>query len=626
MDPSHLRSPVLWVKGPNGSVQDADIVTVLGECLRVRLDLDRRSDDLPMCGTIEFDSLYNAEKAYATVKNQVFTQQGALNLHLSRDGAQDPLPLAQPRLLKSLPRNYTAGKVFDLCREFGPIHSATLLLAPARPPGSGAPKFKGQALVTFYEEEDAQRMAQGLHFLEVEGQSIIVAVWDAKRAERGRRSDVSSRSVHSNPPSPVPPHTKSERTSMWAKSGSKYPSTLSATSPEFVSPAMSRNVSGASQWSNNTGDTSNPEGEESVRGLAIDPCNLFVKSLDPSMSSQDLRNLFTPYGQIVSARVMTDPITTLSKEFGFVSFKEAGQASLAISEMDGRLVGRKHLTVRLHEPKKLRESRLSTGGATSSAQDGGDRGVEGLERGVSRLSTEESLPVESKGVATEMDNPLTPDVPTDSIESVPSKAQLSEHERLVNAVGRLNPDQTLDIVKLIEGLSKRERALCLFDPAILAQKVQDAVLVLEAIRAEVDGKEASRAPVPTTIETAIHTSTSTTRSVPASIRTLAELPSSEIVPLLAAATPILRLSTPTEAELESTRLFMEELEGLPVGQIKQKLGEKLFKVIKKSGVKRAPKITIDLLDTEDLNSLSVLIHYPELLQAKALLLSVDAQS
>ena len=104
------------------------------------------------------------------------------------------------------------------------------------------------------------------------------------------------------------------------------------------------------------------------------------------MSSQDLRNLFTPYGQIVSARVMTDPITTLSKEFGFVSFKEAGQASLAISEMDGRLVGRKHLTVRLHEPKKLRESRLSTGGATSSAQDGGDRGVEGLERGVSRLS------------------------------------------------------------------------------------------------------------------------------------------------------------------------------------------------------------------------------------------------
>jgi hypothetical protein len=32
---------------------------------------------------------------------------------------------------------------------------------------------------------------------------------------------------------------------------------------------------------------------------------------------------------------------------------------------------------------------------------------------------------------------------------------------------------------------------------------------------------------------------------------------------------------------------MNGLEGLPVGQIKQKLGEKLFKVIKKAGVKRS---------------------------------------
>jgi len=32
---------------------------------------------------------------------------------------------------------------------------------------------------------------------------------------------------------------------------------------------------------------------------------------------------------------------------------------------------------------------------------------------------------------------------------------------------------------------------------------------------------------------------------------------------------------------------MDELKSLPIGQIKQKLGEKLFKVIKKSGIKRA---------------------------------------
>lgn len=243
-----------------------------------------------MNGTIEFESLHNAEKAYAIANHQVLAQHScSLSLHLSLPASQDPLPLAQPRLIKSLPRTFTAGKVFDLCREFGPIFSATLQLAPAYPPGSGPPKFKGQALVTFYEEEDARKMTEGLHFLEVEGQSIIVALWDARRAEKGRRSDISSKSFHShsNPSSSSSPvQNKAERTSTWAKSTSKYPSSLSATTPEFVSPAMSRNVSGASQWSSSTGDTSFGQGGGGVGdspklsskskgdGLSIDPCEL----------------------------------------------------------------------------------------------------------------------------------------------------------------------------------------------------------------------------------------------------------------------------------------------------------------------------------------------------------------
>jgi polyadenylate-binding protein len=76
-------------------------------------------------------------------------------------------------------------------------------------------------------------------------------------------------------------------------------------------------------------------------------------------------------------------------------------------------------------------------------------------------------------------------------------------------------------------------------------------------------------------------------TVPASIQALAKLPSREIIPLLPAATPVLNLSTPSKEDLEQTKSFMDELESLPIGQIKQKLGEKLFKVIKKSGIKRA---------------------------------------
>lgn len=91
--------------------------------------------------------------------------------------------------------------------------------------------------------------------------------------------------------------------------------------------------------------------------------NLFIKSLDPSLTSQDLYAAFAPYGQIVSARVMRNDQTGVSKEFGFVSFTTPAEASAALIGMDGaKLVGvegrGKHIVVRLHEPKKFREGRL----------------------------------------------------------------------------------------------------------------------------------------------------------------------------------------------------------------------------------------------------------------------------
>ncbi|GAA5912824.1 uncharacterized protein JCM6883_004843 [Sporobolomyces salmoneus] len=628
----HLTQPILHVDGLFGSVRDEEIVQVLVDCLPIRLNLERQSDDAPLSGIIEFTSLHNAEKAFATSNHQIFPRNGgSLDFHLSPSPAQvaqggtsladDPGPLSVPRsvprLLKSLPRNFTPGKVFDLCREFGPIYSATLQLAPAYPPGSGPPKFKGQALVTFYEEEDAQKMTAGLHFLEVEGQSIIVATWDSRRAEKGRRSDIGTKSARLSSSSPPPAQTKSQRTSSWANS-----TALKATSPEFVSLSMSRNVSGASQWSNNTGDTSTHESTDLEKpslkargdGLKIDPCNLFVKSLNPSLSSQDLYNIFSPYGKIVSARVMTDPTTSRSKEFGFVSFEEAEQADLARREMDGKLVGIKHITVRLHEPKKIREARLSAGGETAESE------VSDVERRLSQLST-------SGRQTSEMDESTSPaSVSADALSPV---VALSERDRLFSAVKALCADNASEVVELIEQLPKKERMMCLFNPDILEQKVQDALLVLEASKEEElkqqEGETTTDGDKPSPDESSkqLDVSSAAAETVPSSIQLLAKLPASEIIRLLPAATPVLQLSTPGPEELESTRQFMEELEGLPVGQIKQKLGEKLFKVVKKAGVKRAPKITIDLLDTEDLGSLSVLLHYPEILKEKAILLSAS---
>lgn len=42
---------------------------------------------------------------------------------------------------------------------------------------------------------------------------------------------------------------------------------------------------------------------------AIKGANLYVSGLSKSMTQQDLENLFTPFGQIITSRILCDNIT-----------------------------------------------------------------------------------------------------------------------------------------------------------------------------------------------------------------------------------------------------------------------------------------------------------------------------
>ncbi|RIB13014.1 hypothetical protein C2G38_2144769 [Gigaspora rosea] len=88
-------------------------------------------------------------------------------------------------------------------------------------------------------------------------------------------------------------------------------------------------------------------------------CDLFIKNLDDNISSNDVFNYFRRFGRIISARVMRDQETNNSKGFGFVSYTSAEEADRAKLFMDGKTLGSKQIIVRFHEPKKLREAKLS---------------------------------------------------------------------------------------------------------------------------------------------------------------------------------------------------------------------------------------------------------------------------
>ncbi|KAG2182868.1 hypothetical protein INT44_005849, partial [Umbelopsis vinacea] len=66
--------------------------------------------------------------------------------------------------------------------------------------------------------------------------------------------------------------------------------------------------------------------------------------------------------------------------------------------------------------------------------------------------------------------------------------------------------------------------------------------------------------------------------------------------------------SPNPAEVDnSAEAFYLKISKLSLFEKKQKLGDKLYPLVKATGVKQAPKVTIRLLDTVDLHKLSKLM-------------------
>ncbi|MEE6484350.1 hypothetical protein FKM82_013846 [Ascaphus truei] len=85
--------------------------------------------------------------------------------------------------------------------------------------------------------------------------------------------------------------------------------------------------------------------------------NLYIKNLDDTIDDEKLRKEFTPFGSITSAKVMLED--GRSKGFGFVCFSSPEEATKAVTEMNGRIVGSKPLYVALAQRKEERKAHLT---------------------------------------------------------------------------------------------------------------------------------------------------------------------------------------------------------------------------------------------------------------------------
>lgn len=95
-----------------------------------------------------------------------------------------------------------------------------------------------------------------------------------------------------------------------------------------------------------------PDPKAKYRGI-----NIFVKNLDDAFDDHRLRKEFSAFGTIISAKVMTE--SGRGKGFGFVSLSFPEEATKAVTEMNGRIVGTKPLYVALAQSKEQRQQYLA---------------------------------------------------------------------------------------------------------------------------------------------------------------------------------------------------------------------------------------------------------------------------
>ena len=101
---------------------------------------------------------------------------------------------------------------------------------------------------------------------------------------------------------------------------------------------------------------------------------LYVGNLPFDTSEDQLHELFSAHGQIVSAKLITDMETGRSRGFGFVEMSSSEEAKAAITALDGKEVDGRNLKVNEAKPQ---EKRNGGGGGGRGGNYGGGGGYGG---------------------------------------------------------------------------------------------------------------------------------------------------------------------------------------------------------------------------------------------------------
>lgn len=278
--------------------------------------------------------------------------------------------------IKNLDKSIDTKALHDTFSQFGPILSCKVAIEAD---GSS----KGYGFVHFEREEDAAACIDQVNGKEIEGKTVTVGAF-LPRAERPSDREVRFTNVFvKNLPDSVDSDDKLE--AMFKPYGS------------ITSAVTMKDAEGKSRGFGFVNFSKAEEAQEAVKALnekeldgktvyvgraqkksermailtrmfeerkkeriaKYQGLNLYVKYLPDDVDDQKLRELFSEFGTITSAKVMTDEKGT-SRSFGFVCFSNADEAGRALGEMNNRTVAGKPLYVAMAQRREVRRQQLES--------------------------------------------------------------------------------------------------------------------------------------------------------------------------------------------------------------------------------------------------------------------------
>ena len=82
--------------------------------------------------------------------------------------------------------------------------------------------------------------------------------------------------------------------------------------------------------------------------------NIYVSNLSFNVQDEDLKEFFTPYGEVTSAKIITERETGRSRGFGFVEMTDETASKKAITELNGATVENRAISVCVAKPREAR--------------------------------------------------------------------------------------------------------------------------------------------------------------------------------------------------------------------------------------------------------------------------------